>query len=108
MDKLMFIYINARVLRHQKERRKGLPPPPSDSDSSNKRPKTDPPAILPEAPSWLVLDEDTELDVEDEHLPQEQIDVSQHEDPEDTEDELDEVDKEKEPEKISTVIQLLG
>ena len=114
MDKLIFIYINARVLRHQSEKRKpSKPAPPSDPDSSYKHPKpTDTPLDPPTDPTWLILDADTELDIEDEHLPMEQLNVLQHEDYEDSEEELD-IDIEadegtKEPEKTSDIHQILG
>ena len=75
MDKLQFIYINTRILRYRNERIKASLPP-DDPDGPNKRQKTN---TEEEEGSWLVLDEDTELAVEEEYLPVPQMTYTQQE-----------------------------
>ena len=86
MDKLMFIYINCRVLRYRNDKPTRPDPPPDKPDGSNKRRKLD---DTENNTSWLVLDEDTELAVEEEHLPVEQIDVLQKERPSEAVDDIE-------------------
>ena len=84
MDKLQFIYINARVLRYQNKRKRASSPPP---DGPNKKPKI---VDEPKKESWLELDEVTELAVEEEHLPVPQMTYTQHEEREESDIEIDE------------------
>ena len=109
MDKLQFIYINARVLSYKIKRpsySSSSTPGLDGPDGSNKRRKTEGNAPESTRESWLNLDNDTELAVEDEYRPQERIDVSQDQEKDESDIEPDE-DQGKEPPKASSVYSLL-
>ena len=78
MDKLQFIYINARILSYKLKAipsRPPLPPanppPPEDPNELNKRRNIGLKSLFIND-SWLRLDTNTELDFEDEYRPREQ------------------------------------
>ena len=108
MDKLQFIYINARVFSYKLKLPRpptvANPPPPSDPDDQNKRRKITRERVATND-SWLKLDEETELDLEDEYRPKEQ-DLTEEYETEESEIETEDDGQDKEP-KTSGIYSLL-
>ena len=77
MDKLLFIYINARVLKYQ-VKRPPYPAPPNNEDGPNKRRKT---TTFEDRvnESWLHLDDELELDIEEDYVPKPHLNALQEE-----------------------------
>ena len=85
MDKLIFIYINSRVLHYEYE----APKQSSEQSSEGRPPSKKTKKESYSHDSWLVVDDTVEVDVEDDHLPPPEVIHIKEASENETDDEID-------------------